>query len=184
MLARFSTHKFLIHLNVRRLITMAKEKDDNGCDRRAALGTLIAGGVVLPQQWKKPVIDSVVMPGHAVTSGTCSATVMYATLDEGGTLRVTAEASMSPGCVIPTSSGDSLSCEIIHEGSVIGDRFQTASGGECGDASAPTEGCMVSCSVAVGSANHSAMDSESVTMRFTYGGRCVCTAVGTITDPF
>ncbi|KAA3631455.1 MAG: hypothetical protein DWQ08_04830 [Proteobacteria bacterium] len=41
--------------------------------RRRLLGTLAAGGVAgatLPGQWKKPVIDAVVLPAHAQTTGT------------------------------------------------------------------------------------------------------------------
>ena len=41
-------------------------------DRRKALKALAVGGAVLPTQWAKPVVDSVVLPAHAtLTTITC-----------------------------------------------------------------------------------------------------------------
>lgn len=52
--------------------SVSKNSDKRQAARRRLLGTLVAGGAAgaaLPSQWKKPVIDAVMLPAHAQTTG-------------------------------------------------------------------------------------------------------------------
>lgn len=56
--------------NVKQSVSEHQDKRQEA--RRRLLGTLVAGGAAgaaLPSQWKKPVIDAVMLPAHAQTTG-------------------------------------------------------------------------------------------------------------------
>jgi hypothetical protein len=45
------------------------KRDLETVDRRKLLGVMVAGGVAVPMAWKRPVVDTVVLPAHAATTG-------------------------------------------------------------------------------------------------------------------
>ncbi len=97
-------------------------------NRRNLLKALTAGGGAatlsqLPKSWKKPVVDSVVLPSHAQTTG-CSETGSSETgCSETGTVRVESRASDidTARYVVLTDSSDTVLARCYHTGGDGGD---------------------------------------------------------------
>ncbi len=164
--------------------------------RRTALKVLTASGVVagatVPISWKKPLVEGVVLPAHAQTTGcgtgNCnagSATILAAEVLGSGALFVLGEYDAPPSCLVVTQAtqvateSQSLVCHLISEGTTIGAESKSTAG-NCTGASAIADGCLVSCSVVVDAGSHGITPGDCVTMRFTFGGSCVCSAVTTV----
>lgn len=168
--------------------------------RRKIMKSLAAGGAVvatLPAKWTTPLVDSVVVPAHAgsspadgcgppcgsgSSSGGASCSITAALIDGGsGALIVVGEATAPADCKGTGSYGPPVECELIHCGNQIGSNFTSNAGGLCTfDPQSPNVDCIVSCSVEVDSSGHEAAAGDCVTLRFTIGGSCTCSAVDTI----
>ncbi|MDH3376590.1 MAG: twin-arginine translocation signal domain-containing protein [Gammaproteobacteria bacterium] len=180
---------------------MTKKTDDRdtrtieeSSSRRKALKTLAATGAVagvIPKKWATPVVDAMVLPAHAQTTcaplGSCtsgmSAVVTAAVVLGGGDLVVVGEADIPPGC--RSNPSVSLSCAILGcDGLIVGTdpdggTYQ-GSGFGTGDCTGTVGQCLVSCSVQVAAGSHSVVSGDSVTLRFNWGGVCICSGVGTV----
>lgn len=167
-------------------------------DRRKLLGAMVASGAIsgaaLPEKWRKPVVNSVILPAHAQTTGPgpsagCNASILTAILS-GTTLNVVAQGNINALCVqgahslFPTGGNGGFTCALISGGTTL--HTDTSPGvDDCSSSitQALVSGCMVSCSVSVTSADQAGiMDGSSITMRFSFGGTCVCSAVGTVNE--
>ncbi|MCK5360195.1 MAG: twin-arginine translocation signal domain-containing protein [Gammaproteobacteria bacterium] len=174
---------------------MSEDKDTKTTSntRRKALKAIGAGGVIagtIPGSWTTPVVKSVLLPAHAQTSapacstsGPCqsgmSVNILSAVVVGSGGLFVIGEAQI-PGGNNPCWPDDSSSvvCEVIDEGAVLESRDNTSAGGNCSVGS--INGCLVSCSVLVSSADNTLTSGDCVTLRVTFNGACICSGVTTV----
>lgn len=182
----------------------SKEPSSDGTNstaksRRRALNALVASGAIagfaLPNNWKKPVVNAVILPAHAQTSPGggggggrrpsegCALSINAAVLDgSSGALLVLALGSISAGCVQNADSRAGLDCFVITGGTTLPLADGDASAGQfgCSDSIALVSGCIVSCSVQVSATDHNLGPTDTVTIRFEFGGACVCTASATV----
>ena len=184
-------------------ITMLEEKDTKSTSnsRRKVLKAIGVGGVLagtIPSSWTKPVVKSVILPAHAQTSqpepepecdfgGPCTTgmnvNIITAALQGGGGLYVLGDSAI-PGCCVPDSNPEDnqgLLCEVIDNGSTIASELRPTAGGDCLDANATADGCFVSCSVFVPPNDNTLANGDSVTLKLTFNGNCVCSGVTTVT---
>ncbi len=167
--------------------------------RRRALKALVAGGVIsgIPATWRKPVVDSVVLPANAQLSpppppptcgdgGPCTpgmnVNILFAEL-VGEDLIVVGDTQIPPGqgCGLGAEfSPPQLICALLDSNGLIASRTFSSYGNGCNDASATVVGCLVSCSVEVTSGSHSVTAGDCVTLRFIFSGGCVCSGVTTV----
>ena len=163
-------------------------KESTSKSRRKALGTLVASGalagVALPNKWKTPMINSVVLPAHAGVSGDCSSpactnvSVDTAVINPNGNLFVFGMGTIN-ACCVQAASSPALDCALLSGGTTIG--FEESAGTfDCASSSALVSGCIVSCSVVVSSGSHSISSGNTVTLRFDFGGACVCSETATV----
>ena len=184
---------------------MSEEKDTKSTSnsRRKALKTIGVGGVLagsIPSSWTKPVVKSVILPAHAQTSqpepecsssGPCSSgmnvSILAAVVTGGGALRVVGDVVMpaygsNPSCYPGTTDTTSMAstsvlCEVIDNGVVLDSGGRDSAGFDCSAGA----GCLLSCSVLVGSGNNTLASGDCVTLRMTFNGTCVCSDVATVT---
>lgn len=174
-----------------------------GSPRRKTLKTLLAGGAIagIPTQWGKPVVDSVVLPVHAQSTpgpgpcggsgGPCTSgmnvNILFAEL-VGGDLIVVGDTQIpaDEGCGLgpsdepPTWTEPQLICALLDNNGLIASETFDSAGGGCNDDSATAVGCLVSCSVSLGSGEHSVSSGDCITLRFIFAGGCVCSEVTTV----
>lgn len=177
------------------------EQKGSDSDRRNLIKSLAAGGtiaVALPKRWTTPIVDAVVLPAHAQTSDSCAApgtgssntpgltaNVTFAVIDGGGDLIVVGESDVPDVCFVGVGGGPGdrgLTCEVLDcNGTLLAsedtDTFGDIGSGGC---SAAGEVCMVSCSVEVTSGSHSVVAGDAVTLRFSFLGGCMVSAVETV----
>jgi len=189
---------------------LKKDQDKEEVNRRRLIKSLVAGGTAaaaIPNKWTSPIVESVVMPAHAMTSevspdvppdscgapGTgssntagLSANVTAAVIGGGGELIVVGEADVPDTCWIGVGADDDnrgLTCELVDCNATVlfsedTDTFgHIGPGGGC---SAPGQVCMVSCSVEVDPGSHAVTSGDAVTLRFRFLGGCLVSAVGTV----
>jgi len=187
-------------------VTVKKNQATQEVDRRKLIKSLAAGGamaVAIPNKWTSPIVDSVVVPAHAVTSvvtvNSCgapgsgssntsglTANVTAATLLGGGELVVVGEADVPDTCWIGVGGSDEdrgLTCELVDcNRTVLASEDQDTFGDIGGDGcSAAGQVCMVSCSVEMASGTHSIVSGDAITLRFRFLGGCLVSAVSAVT---
>ena len=177
--------------------------------RRNILKSVAAGGTMvaaMPAKWSTPIVDSVVVPAHAATTGpgeppvvgrcppagsgssdpaSFTANITAAVVAGNGTLVVVGEADV-PGSCRPVDGGARpLECDLIDcEGVTLGQNQNPTFADITSPSVCDQQGgtCIISCSVEVAAGSHSVVSGESVTLRFTlpFGG-CIASAVTTVT---
>ena len=178
--------------------------------RRRLIKSLTAGGAavtVIPSRWTSPIVDSVVMPSHAVltagggdpgtgdpcaspgsgmsnTSG-LTANITAALIDGDGDLIVVGETDLPEVCFVLEEDEDSVAvtCQVLDcNANVLGFNFTPTLGSfeKSHNCASAGQDCLISCSVEVDAGSHSVVSGDAVTLRFSFSKGCVVSAVATI----
>ena len=170
---------------------VAKEQEQSSVtvSRRKALSAMVATGAVaglaLPEKWKKPVVNAVVLPAHAQASLGSSFDILASYISStNGHLYVLAQGNLTPACVQaagdpPPDDYSDFQHALIHNGTTLQFEFSAAPQ-DCTSPSALISGCIISASVVINSAAHSVTQGDTITMRFEYGGTCITSVVATV----
>ena len=170
---------------------VAKEQEQSSVtvSRRKALSAMVATGAVaglaLPEKWKKPVVNAVVLPAHAQASLGSSFDILASYISStNGHLYVLAQGNLTPACLEAgnpgwESDGSSLmSVFLVTGGTTL--FYEDYLGWGCSSSTAAISGCLVSASLRVNSSDHNLSPGDTITLRNEFGGECITTAVATV----
>lgn len=161
---------------------------------KAILASGAVAGVALPDSWKKPLVDAVILPAHAQASpeeeeesssdspkAKQSWNIAARKNADTGTLRAFGMGTLNAACV--QKAGDPPPDEYTDfmvswfKGSTLLDT-DTQAPQDCTQAVALVSGCVLSVSLALTTSDVDVGD--QITMRAVYGGSCVSTVVVTV----
>ena len=171
---------------------VAKEQEQSSVtvSRRKALSAMVATGAVaglaLPEKWKKPVVNAVVLPAHAQASEGSSLDILAAYISStNGNLYVLAQGTLTPACVAAgnLAGGETDGSSLMSQCLVTGGATLYSEdylGWGCSPSTALISGCLISMSIRVMASSHNLSPGDTITLRNEFGGECITTAVATV----
>jgi hypothetical protein len=165
--------------------------------RRKLLGGMVAtgalGGASLGSAWKKPVVETVMLPAHAQTTteppdsggcnATCSMQITQADL-AGGDINVLGLAAITACCWTPDVGYEEVIAILISDGVTLTTDtmgLQDCSATVTAGVDPALSGCVLS-ATAIETNTFGLNPGDSITLRLTYGGACICSDVATLVD--